>query len=158
MPKSTQRKISKNRVKTMKKQIIKPPTNKRGIIILIEPMPTVTNQPSLKGDVIKKYVNGKLVKQIFVSEKKVKCVMKKISDKYKRYGGSTIENPQNIKLTNEQTNGQVKIADGTTFWQSLKTGFGSGLGFGAAFEAIKWLFGSDKSSTDEDEVVEDVVE
>jgi hypothetical protein len=146
MPKSTQRKISKNRVKTMKNQIIKPPTKEKGVKFLIEPLPTVTNQPSLKGDVMKKYVNGKLVKQIFVSDKKISSVMKKIADKHKRHGG-TKEN-----VTNKPQ--QVEVSDKTSFSQSLKTGFGSGLGFGAAFEAIKWLFGSDNSSSDED--IEDV--
>lgn len=135
-------------MKTMKKNIIKPPTNERGVKYLIEPMPTVTNQPSLKGDVMKKYVNGKLVKQIFVSDKKISSVMKKISDKHKRHGG-TKDNATNKPQ-------QVEVSDNTSFSQSLKTGFGSGLGFGAAFEAIKWFFGSDKSSTDE--YVEDVEE
>jgi hypothetical protein len=148
MPKSTQRKFSKNRVKTMKKNIIKPPTNEKGVKYLIEPMPTVTNHPSLKGDVMKKYVNGKLVKQIFVSDKKISSVMKKISDKHKRQGGSK------DNATNEPQ--KVEVSTKANFWDSFINGFGSGLGFAAAFEAIKQLFGSDKSTSDE--YVEDVEE
>lgn len=147
MPLPSKKKFRKNRVKTMKKKIIKPPTNEKGVKYLIEPMSTVTNHASLKGDVIKKYVNGKLVDQIFVSDKKVKSIMKKISDKYKRYGGQPLDD----KKKNPQENPQkVEVSDKTSFGHSLKTGFASGLGFAAAFEAIKWLFGSNKSSSDND--------
>jgi hypothetical protein len=141
MSTTTQKKFRKNRVKTMKRNIIKPPTQKKGVKYLIEPMPTVTNQSSLKGDVIKKYKNGKLVKQVFVSDKKIKGIMKKISDKHKHQGGAkekSLDKPQ-----------QVEVSDKTSFSQSLKSGFGTGLGFGAAMEFIKWIFGSDDDSSDE---------
>jgi hypothetical protein len=62
-------------------------------------------------------------------------------NKTRRHGGTkktVVDKPQ-----------QVEVSDKTSFSQSLKSGFGSGLGFGAAFEAIKWIFGSDNDSSDE---------
>lgn len=143
MPNITRKNLGNKKVKTFRKTIIKPPSNKKGVKYLIEPLPTVTTQSPIKGDIIKKYVNGKLVKQVFASEKKIKHVVKKIQDKHRRLRGGS----QKTEVANAPAQKvEIETSDKTTFSQSLKSGFGSGLGFGAAFEFIKWIFGSDGDS------------
>lgn len=125
-------KFRKNRVKTVKKQIIYPSLQTKGIKYTVEPMPAETIHQSIKGDVVKKYINGKLVKQKFVSDKKINKLIKKIERKFSKKNGGTVSK-------NVQPN-QIEVSDKTTFSQSLKSGFGSGLGFAAAFELIGAIF------------------
>lgn len=143
MPNITRKNLGKNRIKTFRKTVIKPPSNKKGVKYLIEPLSAITTQSPIKGDIIKKYVNGKLVKQVFASEKKIKSVAKKIQDKYRKlHGGSQkkeVANPPNQKI-------EIESSDKTSFSQTLKSGFGTGVGFGAGIELIKWIFGSDGDS------------
>ena len=135
MPRKTERNIKTNtrKIKTMKNRVIVPPSNKKGIKYLVEPVKTLTTEPGMKGYIIKKYNKGKLVKQVFVSSQKIKSIVKSVADKHKK-GGTTPNSDKKV---------QIESSDKTSFFQSLKSGFGSGLGFGAAFAVIKSIFGSD---------------
>lgn len=133
MPKNTEKIMQNNKIRTVKNRVVSPPSKKKGIKYLVEPMSSIGTSVS-GGDVFKKYVNGKLVKQVFVSSKKVKSIVKKMADKYKK-GGATAT-PKSDKPY------QIESSDNTSFFQSLKTGFSSGLGFWAALESIKWIFSS----------------
>lgn len=132
----TRKNLGKMRgIKTVRNLIIKPPSNKKGTVYLIEPLKTTSSE---KGDIIKKYVNGKLVNQMFASSKKIKMVVKKVSDQHKKqHGGKT------PTVTNEVVNGQkvqIESSDKTTFFQSLKSGFAGGFGFALAIETVEHLF------------------
>jgi hypothetical protein len=137
MPKSTEKRMQNKKIRTVKNRVVSPPSKKRGIKYLVEPMSSVGTSVS-GGDVFKKYVNGKLVKQVFVSSKKVKSIVKKMADKHKK-GGATPNSDKKV---------QIESSDKTSFFQSLKSGFGSGLGLAAAFETIKWIFGSSDDGDD----------
>jgi hypothetical protein len=126
----TRKNLGKSKIRTVKNVIIKPPpSNKKGIVYLIEPIKTTSSQ---KGDIIKKYVNGKLVKQIFASSQNIKMAVKKVLNKHKKYHNGGGENDgQKV---------QIETSDKTTFFQSLKNGFAGGFGVFAAADLVDYLF------------------
>jgi len=104
-----------------------------------------TRDPTIKGDIFKKYVNGVLVKQVFVSKNKLKELVGKMKKKFsKKMGGATKKKQQEIQQIVVQQGQpvpqQVEVSDKTTFGQNVKSGFGSGLGLGLGFEIINSIF------------------
>jgi hypothetical protein len=68
----------------------KPMTPKKGTSFFVEPIQSMTNDPTIKGDVVKKFVDGKLVKQIFVSKNRMKKIVQTAKHKsQKKQGGRT---------------------------------------------------------------------
>jgi hypothetical protein len=126
----TRKHLGKSKIRTVRNYIIKPPSNKKGIVYLIEPIKTTLSE---KGDIIKKYINGKLVKQIFASSKQIKMAVKKVLDKHKKQNGGETNGVNGQKV-------QIESSDKTTFFQSLKSGFAGGFGVFAAMETVKYLF------------------
>jgi len=114
------------------------------------------NKP--KGDIVKKYVNGKLVAQKFVTEAKLKQLVKKHS---KVHGGKSKTNqaaandpmgkdPMGKDPQGKDPQGKeqvIVIQDGTNMKQSFTSGIGHGIGFGIGIELVKGvingIFGSD---------------
>lgn len=129
----------KIKIRTVRSKIIHPKKNK--ITYTVEPIKADTRDPTVHGQVFKKYKNGKLQKQVFVSDNKLKEIIKKESIKFTRkylgVGGAAAEAaaPANPP--------EVRVASSTSFFQSMKEGFGLGVGITAAqvfvlsiFEAI----------------------
>lgn len=131
------------KVRTVKNRIIKDKKIK-GIKYTVEPLEAKTRDPTIKGDIFKKYVNGVLVKQVFVSKNKLKELLEKMKKKFsKRMGGATRKKqpPQIVVVQQGQpVPQQVEVSDKTTFGQNVKSGFGSGLGLGLGFEIINSIF------------------
>lgn len=74
-------------IKTFRSMNTKPQTPKKGTVYFVEPIQSMTNDPTIKGDVFKKFVNGKLVKQIFVSKNRMKKIIKTAKKSEKKHGG-----------------------------------------------------------------------
>jgi hypothetical protein len=133
------------KVRTVKNRIIKEKKIK-GVKYTVEPLTAKTRDPTVKGDIFKKYVNGVLVKQVFVSKNKLKELLGKMKKKFsKSMGGATRkkqpkEVQQIVVQQGQITPQQVEMSDKTTFGQTLKSGFGSGLGLGLGFEIINSIF------------------
>ena len=62
-------------INTFKTMASKPKTPKKGVVYYVEPIKSMTNDPTIKGDVFKKFVDGKLIKQIFVSKNRMKKII-----------------------------------------------------------------------------------
>lgn len=154
-------------IKTFKNMSTKPATPKKGVVFFVEPIKTMTNDPTIKGDVFKKFVNGKLVKQVFVSKNRMKKIVKTAQKKAqkKTMGGKTrkIQNfkrlptkknvmrvrgvqkvqPQYIYVNQppQQQNNvpvqQIVASDNTTMGQAAKQGLAGGIGFFTAEAIIK---------------------
>jgi len=65
----------------------KPTTPKKGVAIFVEPIKSMTNDPTIRGDVFKKFVNGKLVKQVFVSKNRMKKIIATAKKSRRNSGG-----------------------------------------------------------------------
>ena len=140
----------------------KPRTPKKGVVYFVEPIKTMTNDPTIKGDVFKKFVNGKLVKQVFVSKNRMKKIIKTAKTKIeKQMGGARTRRrvramkgvqmkmkrvlpqlpPQPVYVNQQPPPAgqvpaqQIYAADNTTMGQAAKQGLAGGLGFWTA-EAI----------------------
>lgn len=132
------------KVRTVKNRIINNKKTK-GVKYTVEPLEAKTRDPTIKGDIFKKYINGVLVKQVFVSKNKLKELVGKMKTFIKRKGGATRkkqpqEAQQIVVQKGQITPQQVEMSDKTTFGQTLKSGFGSGLGLGLGFEIINSIF------------------
>jgi hypothetical protein len=108
---------------------------KKGVVYSIEKPEVFSRDNTLKGDIIKKYVDGKLVSQKFVTQNK----FLELLEKYKKmlFGGAAAPNPNDIRPAQAAQPTVVYVQDNTSFFQSLKTGFA----FAFAFNIIEWLFG-----------------
>ena len=154
-------------IKTFKNMNRKPKTPKTGIIYFVEPINSMTNDPTIKGDVFKKFVNGKLVKQVFVSKNRMKKIVKTAKEKaLVKKGGKTRKNrrlrlrmmakkivnpslppPQPVYVNQQPPQGQppaqqIYAADNTTMGQAAKQGLAGGVGFFAAEEIVKGVVGA----------------
>ena len=131
------------KVRTVKNRIINNKKTK-GVKYTVEPLESKTRDPTIKGDIFKKYVNGVLVKQVFVSKNKLKELLNKMKKKFsKKMGGATRKKQQVQQIVVQQGQPvpqQVEVSDKTTFVQNVKSGFGSGLGLGLGFEIINSIF------------------
>jgi len=134
--KSIKAAAKKMKIRTVRSKIIHPKKNKT--TYTVEPIKADTRDPTVHGQVFKKYKNGKLQKQVFVSDNKLKEIIKKESIKFTRkylgVGGAAAA-PANPP--------EIRVASSTGFFQSMKEGFGLGVGITAAqvfvlsiFEAI----------------------
>ena len=134
----------------------KPTTPKKGVAIFVEPIKSMTNDPTIKGDVFKKFVNGKLVKQVFVSKNRMKKIIATSKKARRNYGGAATrraypraavkapvkprrvaQQPQIIYANQPPPQGQlpaqqIYAADNTTMGQAAKQGLAGGVGFFAA--------------------------
>lgn len=110
--------------------------SKKGIVYSIEKPEVISRDNTIDGDIIKKYVDGKLVGQKFITKNKL---MELSADYNKRIlGGKNIQQvPQQLPQQNNPGQPQtVYVQDQTTFGQSFKTG----VGFALAFEFIDNIF------------------
>jgi hypothetical protein len=132
------KKLKKFKVKTVRSKIIHVKKNK--ITYTIEPIEAKTRDPTVSGDIYKKFKNGKLVKQVFVSKNKFKEIIDKLKKKYvsKHLGGRLGEIRPAEKV--EKAPEVVIVKDETSFWQTLKQGFGFGLAFTAGQEIMQEFF------------------
>jgi hypothetical protein len=144
-------------IKTFKTMNSKPTTPKKGVAIFVEPIKSMTNDPTIRGDVFKKFVNGKLVKQVFVSKNRMKKIIATAKKSRRNYGGRVTrrvyrkvaavkpvvkprrvaQQPQIIYVNQPPPQGQVPAqqvyaADNTTMGQAAKQGLAGGVGFFAA--------------------------
>jgi len=108
---------------------------KKGVVYSIEKPEVFSRDNTLKGDIIKKYVDGKLVSQKFVTQNK----FLELLEKYKKmlFGGAAAPNPNDIRPAQAAQPTVVYVQDNTSFFQSLKTGFA----FAFAFNFMEWIFG-----------------
>jgi hypothetical protein len=74
-------------INTFKTMASKPKTPKKGVVYYVEPIKSMTNDPTIKGDVFKKFVDGKLIKQVFVSKNRMKKIIG--NAKKTKFGGLT---------------------------------------------------------------------
>jgi len=110
---------------------------KKGVVYSIEKPEVFSRDNTLKGDIIKKYVDGKLVSQKFVTQNK----FLELLEKYKKMllGGAAAPNPNDIRPAQAAQPTVVYVQDNTSFFQSLKTGFA----FAFAFNIMELLFGDE---------------
>jgi hypothetical protein len=109
----------------------------KGIHYSVQHVDVLSTNPNVKGDLVKKYTNGKLVEQKFVTEDKLKKFIhtsaEKSINKMKFKGGEKTQvvyvqaPPQNATKDPEVVN----VQDKTTFGQYMKQGFA--LNAGATF-------------------------
>ena len=76
-------------INTFKTMARKPKTPKKGVVYFVEPIKSMTNDPTIEGDVFKKFVDGKLIKQVFVSKNRMKKI---IGNAKKTKHGGLIQN------------------------------------------------------------------
>ena len=135
----------------------KPAQPKKGISYAVEKAENmdVTTGKKMNGDIFKKYKNGVLKRQIFVSNKGVKkLVQNSLKRMKKKIGGLTKKNKKNQQRivyvqapAPAPAPAPVVIQDGTGIVQIVKTGVGTGAGFvvGEAIgNAVVGMFSSDE--------------
>lgn len=135
---NTQKKRINYRTKTVRSKIIYPKKNK--ITYTVEPIDAKTRDHNIEGDVYKKYKNGKLVNQVFVSKNKLKEVVESIKKKNPQYlgkntGGKNVREAEYVQKPGEEEP-VVKVASASSFFQVFKEGIASAL----AFFTIKTVF------------------
>jgi len=121
----------------------------KGIQYTIEPVDVLSNDPKMKGDLVKKHVNGKFVEQKFITYGKSKIIIDKQADKLKNVqkGGKLTKQEeelliklQKLKAEDEKLAGKTEIVykDGTGFIGNVKNSAGAvvGAGAGIAFNII----------------------
>jgi len=132
----------KLKVRTVKKRIIN--NNKsKGVKYTVEPLEAKTNHRTIDGDIFKKYINGVLVKQVFVSKNKLVGLIEKLKKTIGIKVGGKIPEGLSRELSRDGPQ-QIEISDKTTFGQTIKSGFGTGfgltLGWGMAEGLMNLLF------------------
>jgi hypothetical protein len=121
----------------------------KGIHFFFEKVDVVSDDPTLKGDLVKKYKNGKLVEQKFVTEDKMneiahnqinKSEMAMEGGRAKKVvyvqGPAPQAQPQQVQMQNN-------TSMGTVFKQSFAGGAGATLGIEAMSGILGAVFGSD---------------
>ena len=108
---------------------------KKGIVYSIEKPEVISRDNTIEGDIIKKYVDGKLVDQKFITKNK----MLEMSQTYNKIikGGAVAQVPQQNVEIKQAPPTVVQVQDNTSFAQSFRTG----IAFGLAFEFIDRIFG-----------------
>lgn len=121
----------------------------KGIQYTIEPVDILSNDPKMKGDIVKKHVNGKFVEQKFITYAKSKIIIAKQADKLNNVqkGGKLTKEQeeqllklQKLKAEDEKLEGKTEIVykDDTGFIRNAKNSAGAvvGAGAGIAFNII----------------------
>jgi hypothetical protein len=124
-------------VKKFKNLRNKPEPQKKGITYSIEHV-HLLNSSSPKGHIYKKYINGKLIKQVYLTDSHAKALIKRKTRYSMKNGGMS----KNLKVKKpEQTVVVVQSNNDTTgFGSNFKSGLGSGLGFGAGIAIVESFF------------------
>jgi len=113
----------------------KPAPLKKGITVSIEKVNDSNNY------IAKKYVNGKLFQQKIVSDKKLKHLVQKQMKKMKNMKNKTAKRGGETRAAEPVGNNQViQVEDKTSFWQTLKQGFGFGAGWAIGEGLVDSLF------------------
>ena len=81
-------------------------------------------------DIIKKYINGVLVKQKAITNYKIFSFNGGINKVINKAKTVVDDNPKTV----------IAVEDKTSFFQYIKSGFGSGLGLAVAFESVGRIF------------------
>ena len=134
------KKLKKNNtIKKFTGLVNKPKIPKKGISYSVEKAENIdaNTGKKMEGDIFKKYQNGVLKRQVFVSKVREKKIIKKQMNKYK--GGAVAPAPAPVPAGQPQV---VVVQDGTTFGQSFKTNVAGGLGFGLGISIIDAVFGN----------------
>jgi hypothetical protein len=107
---------------------------KKGIVYSIEKPDVISRDNTIEGDIIKKYVDGKLVDQKFITKNK----MAEMAQTYKKMvlGGAVKQMNETNVETRPAEPVTVRVQDDTSFLQSFK----SGVAFALAFEFIDRVF------------------
>ena len=122
----------------------------KGVQYTVEPVDVLSNDPKMKGDIVKKHVNGKLVQQKFITYAKSKIIIAKQADKLKNIqnGGKLTKQEEELLLKlqkKKQEEGEkqgekteIVYKDGTGFFGNVKNSAGAmvGSGAGLAFNMI----------------------
>jgi hypothetical protein len=135
MPSKTKKSTKTIKIRTVKNRII---SNKKtkGIKYTVEPLETKTRDPSITGDIFKKYKNGVLVKQVFVSKNKLKELIEKTKKNNDKKKGGVSKNQSGASDPQK-----VEVSDNTSFAQYVKMGFGFNLGALAVSSIFEGIFG-----------------
>jgi len=136
------KKHQKYTIKRFTGLVNKPKISKKGITYSIEKSENIDEKTGKKteGDIFKKYQDGVLKRQVFVSKAREKIIIKKQLDKkFKKLGGDQ----QNINQKNpEGKQPQVVIVqDGTTANKTFTNNLVGGFGFGLGMSLIESIFG-----------------
>lgn len=122
-------------IKTVRSRIVKPDKNDK-ITYTVEPINAKTRDPTVSGDVYKKYKNGKLVKQVFVSKNRLKEIIAKIQKKNsKKYLGIKLGG-----IADPKEQPVITVASGTSLFQAFKEGLAGGLGSAIAWFSVASIF------------------
>ena len=128
----------------------KPDISKKGITYSIEKAENIDEKTGKKteGDIFKKYQNGVLKRQVFVSKTREKKIIKKQIEKKKMGGDQKMPVHHQYPQQNpgQQQPQVVIVQDGTELGRTFQTnavgGLGSGLGFGIGISIIDAIFGN----------------
>lgn len=109
----------------------KPKIPNKGIAFSVEKAENIDNNgKKINGDIFKKYQNGVLKRQIFVSKARENKIIKKQIKRIKqqkKHGGATAAAGKDIPVEKKQV---IIVQDGT---EVAKTSFIAGIGSGAGF-------------------------
>jgi hypothetical protein len=128
------KKMRKYKVKTLRSNIIPPHKNK--IMYTVEPIDAKTLDPTISGDVYKKYKNGKLVKQVFVSKNKFREITDKLTPRFLKFGGSK-KTPTHSKK-NVTTPIEVVVSPNTGLGHYMSVLKNSGVA-ALGFTIVNWI-------------------
>jgi hypothetical protein len=128
--------IRKNNItiKNFKNLENKPNPLKKGITFSIE-QANILNKSNQKGHIFKKYVNGNLVKQVFVKDKQIKGLIKKVKSKINKMKNKTMKN-KTMKKGGVTKNNETRPHQPTKPIKVIvenKTNIGNAIVEGAAF-------------------------
>ena len=120
------------------------PVPKKGITYSIEKPDVISRDNTIEGDIIKKYVDGKLVDQKFVTKNKIL----EIAQNYKKMFKGGVANlntqhPQIVYVQPQQPQQQhLIIQRESNFTESFISGLGTGFGVSAGLNFAEWVFGN----------------
>jgi len=104
-------------------------TNKKGVHYSFEKVKVMSNQPGIKGDIVKKYIDGDLKEQKFVTEDKMKELIDKNNQKGGKRKGKGKAKTNKVKV--------IVVQDGTTMGHAAATGVGHGAGFAIGHSIVQ---------------------
>lgn len=108
---------------------------KSGTQYYVESAKVISEYPGLKGDIVKKFVNGKLVSQKFVSKKRLHDLVKKSVKLAKhKSGGKTKRKKTNANPPKEVN---VNVQNNTSMATEAKHGFAFGIGWAIGEKAVE---------------------
>jgi len=121
------------KIKTFSKLDEKIP--KSGTQYYIESAKVISEYPNLKGDIVKKFVNGKLVSQKFVSKKRIHDLVKNSvkNAKQKKAGGKT----RKRKMRTKPKEVNINVQNNTSMATEAKHGFAFGVGWAVGEKAVE---------------------